>query len=106
MGTVRVMALDDSVSDGEYKFYPFQAQAGQYLRIIAAGTPNSDFDPVISILDPEANVIVEGDDSQNSLNPVVHVAIPADGTYAVRVNGYLQGGEFTLSVETLIEVGQ
>lgn len=106
MGTVRVMALDDSVSDGEYKFYPFQAQAGQYLRIIAAGTPDSGFDPVISILDSDANVMVEGDDSQNSLNPVVHVAIPADGTYAVRVNGYLQGGAFTLSVENLVEVGQ
>ncbi len=105
VGTVRVMALQDSVSDGEYKFYPFQASRGQYLRIIAAGMSNTDFDPVISILDPQANVMIEGDDSQNSLNPVVYITIPADGTYAVRVNGYLRGGEFTLSVDDLIEVG-
>jgi hypothetical protein len=106
VGTVSLVALDDTISDGEYKFYPFQAQTGQNLRITVAGAPNMTFDPVISILDSEAEVIAEGDDSQNSLNAIVYLRIPADGTYAVRVNGYLQGGDFSLLVDELIEVGR
>jgi hypothetical protein len=105
VGTISVVALEDTIGDGEYKFYPFQAEAGQNLRITVSGSPNMNFDPVISILDPEAEVIAEGDDSQNSLNAIVFVEIPADGTYAVRVNGYLQGGDFSLLVDNLVEVG-
>jgi hypothetical protein len=106
VGTVSLVALEDTISDGEYKFYPFQAQMGQNLRITVAGAPNMNFDPVVSILDPAAAVIAEGDDSQNSLNAIVYLRIPADGTYAVRVNGYLQGGDFSLLVDNLVEVGR
>jgi hypothetical protein len=106
VGTVNLVALEDTIGDGEYKFYPFQAEMGQNLRVTVAGAPNMTFDPVISILDPEADVIAEGDDSQNSLNAIVYLKIPADGTYAVRVNGYLQGGNFSLLVDHLVEVGR
>jgi hypothetical protein len=41
---------------------------------------------------------LEGDDSPNSLNPYVEVTLPADGTYQIRVNGYLSSGDFRVIV--------
>ena len=96
-----VMTVSDSISSDQYQFYPFQGQAGQQLRIQVIAEPGSSLDPVAALLGPDGQEIAAGDDSETDLNPRFMVNIPADGTYTVRVNGYLSTGPFTLLVEAL-----
>ncbi len=96
-----LMSVDDAVSEGDYGFYPLQAQAGQRLRIQVIAQPGSGLDPVAALLDEHGNEIARGDDSEIDLNPRFTADIPSEGTYTVRVNGYLSGGAFTLLVEVL-----
>ena len=42
------------------------------------------------------------DDSNGSPNAEMVVMLPTDGTYRVRVNGYLSAGTFTLTVDALV----
>ena len=96
-----LMSVNDDVAEGDYSFYPLQAQAGQRLRVQVNALPGSELDPVAVLLDAAGNEIARGDDSDTDLNPRFTVDIPADGTYTVRVNGYLSGGAFELLVEVL-----
>jgi hypothetical protein len=104
-GTIRVLSITDTVPNSVYQFYPFQGRANQTLRLRVLTEFGSTFDPVIALLDNEGKVIAEGDDIDGSLNPTVYVTLPADGTYTVRVNGYLQGGTYELVIEELIPTG-
>ncbi|MBC8170255.1 MAG: PPC domain-containing protein [Anaerolineae bacterium] len=101
-GISRVLSISDSVAENAYQFYPFYGRAGQRLRINVIALRETPLDPVVALLNPEAEVIATGDDSEGGLNPVVYTAIPVDGTYTVRVNGYLSSGKFELVVEELI----
>jgi hypothetical protein len=101
-GTLPVLTLEDTVADQQYRFYPFQGQSGQRVRIRVIADDETPCDPVAVLLDPQANVVSEGDDSEGGgLNPIFEAQLPADGTYTVRVNGYQTGGDFTLIVEAL-----
>ncbi|GAB4328072.1 MAG: hypothetical protein Kow00117_14680 [Phototrophicales bacterium] len=95
--TAPVMVIVDRVPESAYQFYPFQGRAGQRL-IIQVEAMSEGFDPVVALIAPDGNVIAEGDDSPDSLNPYVEVVLPVDGTYQVRVNGYLTGGDFRVMV--------
>jgi hypothetical protein len=101
-GLTRILAVNDSVAENAYQFYPFQGRAGENLRITVAAEYGTSFDPVVALLDSDATVIVQGDDSEGSLNPQVYVTLPADGLYTVRVNGYLTSGNYEVIVEKLI----
>lgn len=103
-GLTRVLSITDTITENAYLFYPFQGRAGQTLRISVVAEFGNSLDPVVALLDADAAILVEGDDSENSLNPQVYVAIPADGTYTVRVNGYLSAGKFDLIVEELVPI--
>ncbi|MBC7871477.1 MAG: pre-peptidase C-terminal domain-containing protein, partial [Chitinophagaceae bacterium] len=70
------------------------------VRIRVLATDGTTFDPVAALLDPAGTVIAEADDSEG-LNPVMTLELPADGTYSVRVNGYLTSGAYTVLVEEL-----
>lgn len=98
-----ILAASDSLEAGEYGFYTFQAQAGQVLQIEVLANGNNDFDPVAALIDPNGDVIVEADDSEGSLNPIFSLTIPEDGTYSIRVNGYLSGGQFDLRVSLVLD---
>ncbi len=100
-GSVTLMQVRDSVADQQYAFLPFQGQAGQSLRIMVNGAEG--FDPVAALLDPEAQVIAEADDSDGRLDPRIEITLPTDGTYNLRVNGYQQGGDFIAIVQALYE---
>ena len=95
--------VDDSVAEGQYQFYAFQGQAGQRVHIEAIANAGELLDPVIAILNPDGDIILEADDSNGSLNPMTDLTLPDDGTYQVRVNGYLSGGQFTLRVAILFD---
>lgn len=101
-GTVRLLSVDDTAPDNQYRFYPFQGRAGQRVEIRVVTQPGTNFDPVAALLGPDGQVVAEGDDSDNSLNPRFVVDLPVDGTYLVRVNGYLRGGPFELTVTELV----
>jgi hypothetical protein len=100
-GIVRLLTVDDTVADGAYAFYPFQGQAGQQIEISVVTEADNGFDPVAVLIGPDGSIIAEGDDSENSLNPRFVMTLSEEGTYTVRVNGYLRGGDFELSVVAL-----
>jgi hypothetical protein len=97
-----LLMLEDTVPDSAYHFYPFYGLAGQRVRAAVIAEPGTDFDGVAVLLDSDAQIIAEGDDSSGSLNPVFVVTLPRDGTYNLRVNGYLKGGRYRVLVEELI----
>lgn len=97
--TALLFTVDAVVPDNAYTFYPFQGQAGQRVRISVIAGDGSGFDPVAALVGPDGVVLIEVDDSDGDLNARFVFDLPQDGTYNVRVNGYLQGGPFVLTVE-------
>lgn len=96
-----LMSLDDVLEPEAYQFYVFQGLAGQKIRIRIEPKPGEILDPVAALLDSAGQVIAEADDSNGTLNPVIEITLPVDGSYTVRVNGYLSSGRFDLYVEQL-----
>lgn len=97
---ILLFTIEDVVSEGAYAFYPFQGAAGQRVRVSVTAQPASGFDPVAVLIAPDGRELAIGDDD-NGLNPQFTADLPTDGTYQVRVNGYLTGGPFDLVVERL-----
>jgi hypothetical protein len=100
--TIPVLQFDDFAPENEYLFYPFQGLAGQQVLVRVIALPGSSLDPVAAVLGPDGNVIAEQDDREGNLNPRFYVELPEDGTYTVRVNGYLSSGPFQLDVLLLV----
>jgi hypothetical protein len=98
---ILLFTVEDDVPQGEYAFYPFQGVAGQQVRVSVIAQAASGFDPVAALIGPDGREVAMGDDGPDSLNPQFSAALPADGTYQVRVNGYLSGGPFELVVERI-----
>lgn len=96
-----ILSVDDVVGDQAYKFYIFQGRANQRVRVSVLAKPGGRLDPVAALLGPDGQVLAQGDDSADDLNPRFEVVLPVDGTYTVRVNGYLTSGAFDLLVEWL-----
>ena len=69
------------------------------IRVVAA--PGSTLDPVAALLGPDGTVIAENDDGGSNLNVRFYADLPEDGTYTVRVNGYLSSGAFELLVDAI-----
>lgn len=99
---VPVMAAAGFVGAERYAFYPFQGLAGQQVEIQVIAHPGGDLDPVAVLLAPDGAEIAGGDDSPDDMNPRFSASLPADGTYTVRVTGYLSSGDFTLTVDRLM----
>lgn len=101
-GVAPLLTFDDQVEPGAYRFFPFQGRAGQEVVVRVRAEPGSDFDPVAALIGLDGTVIAEGDDEGDDLNPQFSARLPQDGTYQVRVSGYLSGGRFELWVEALV----
>lgn len=97
-----LLTFDDQVEPGAYRFFPFQGRVGQEIRVRVRASPGSGLDPVAALIGPDGTVIAEGDDLGEDLNPQFTVRLPQDGTYQVRVSGYLSGGRFEVWVEALL----
>lgn len=96
-----LMSLDDEIILDTYQFYVFRGLARQKVRIRVEPKPGEVLDPVAVLLDPSGNEIAQADDSNGTLNPIIELTLPEDGSYTVRVNGYLTSGRFDLYVEQL-----
>ncbi|MGJ3237374.1 MAG: PPC domain-containing protein [Anaerolineae bacterium] len=99
---VLILQASGQVDEGQYQFYAFQGQAGQRVQVQAVAD-DAGFDPVLALIDPQGTIIAEADDSDGTLNPRTTLTLPADGTYQVRVNGYLSQGAFTTRVAILFD---
>ncbi len=97
-----LLTANDRVADSAYRFYPFYGRAGQRVRVMVTADAQNEFDGVAALLDPDGKILAEGDDYQGSLDPMFSVTLPRDGTYNLRVNGYLKGGAYRVLVEELI----
>ncbi|MBI1279668.1 MAG: hypothetical protein GC179_16185 [Anaerolineaceae bacterium] len=100
-GRVLLLSYDDSVPANTYQYYTFYAQAGTQVEVHVMAQPGSSLDAVAALLAPDGSVLGQGDDEDNNINPRFYVPLPVDGTYRVRVNGYLTSGAFTLTVNAL-----
>ncbi len=96
-----ILSVEDFAPEGQYMFYPFQGAAGQLVQIRVIGLPEGGLDPVVTLIAPDGRPLADADDSDGTLNPRLIVELPQDGTYTVRVNGYLSSGPFQLIVEVL-----
>lgn len=97
-----ILLVNDSVTEGDYGFYSFYGHADDRVQIQVTAADTQRLDPVAVLLDPSGQEIAEGDDD-DGLNPRFSATLPVDGTYTVRVNGYLSGGDFELKVAVVIE---
>jgi hypothetical protein len=100
--TIPVLQFDDVVPPDTYLFYPFQGHAGGQVLIRVVAAPGSTLDPVAALLGPDGTVIAENDDGGSNLNVRFYADLPEDGTYTVRVNGYLSSGAFELLVDAVV----
>ncbi len=100
-GTVLLLSYDDNALANAYLYYTFYGQAGTQVEIRVAAKPGSQLDAVAALLGPDGNVVAQGDDEDNNINPRFTATLPVNGTYRVRVNGYLTSGAFTLTVNAL-----
>jgi hypothetical protein len=97
-----ILTRQDSIPPSRYQLYPFYGRAGQHIRVLVEATDGV-FDPVSALISPENIILIEADDSHNTLNPDFTYILPTDGTYNIRVNGYITGGTFRLIVYELWE---
>jgi hypothetical protein len=100
--SILLMRFDDRAEAESYQTYPFQGEAGMQVYIQVVAADGSALDPVAVLFGPDGAEVARGDDSPGDLNPRFTTDLPADGTYTVRVNGYLSSGDFTLTVEALL----
>ncbi len=98
-----ILNVDDVIeTSSEYRFYPFWGFKGQrvYVRVLAV--EESGLDPVAALIGPDGTELMLADDSEGDLNARFEFELPEDGTYNVRVNGYLTTGPFIITVEELV----
>ncbi len=96
-----------SVDTGNTYSYNFTAQAGDWVTITARGLSQG-FDPYISLLDANGNVLIDNDDNGSGYGALAFLDaqipnyhITESGTYTVEVSGYDAGGSFGLTIGTL-----
>jgi len=97
-----ILSVNDAVVQNAYEFYVFQGRTGQEVRIQVDGATGSGLDPVAVLIAPDGREIAQGDDSNGTLNTDFTASLPVDGTYTVRVNGYLSAGDFQLRVAVVL----
>ncbi|WP_199246378.1 tetratricopeptide repeat protein [[Phormidium] sp. ETS-05] len=81
-----------------YDMHIFSGKAGQTITITLE---SPDFDTYLILLDAEGNKLADNDDvAENNSNSTVTATLPADGDYAIIVNGYDANsrGNYTLTV--------
>jgi hypothetical protein len=100
-GTVPLVTVNGTVAPEAYAFVPFYGRAGEVVRVYVNAPVGGTLDPVAALIAPDGQTIGGGDDLPNSMNVQFEATLPADGTYQVRVSGYLSGGEYVLYVERL-----
>ncbi|MBI5671102.1 MAG: tetratricopeptide repeat protein [Chloroflexi bacterium] len=88
---------------GKVYRFPFEAQAGQTLRLSATAREGAATDPLIVLLDAQGNPVAADDDSGGGMNARIDAyAAPESGTYTLLVGH--AGGSPDGPVRVLLEV--
>jgi hypothetical protein len=93
-GVLPILTVEGTVGPEEYVFLPFQGRDGQKVIVQVRARGASSLDPVAALIGLDGGVIVEGDDSAGTLDAYFEATLPADGTYQLRIHGYLTSGDF------------
>lgn len=84
--------------------HKFTGKAGQAVTI---ALNSSEFDPFLSLLDPNGTEIATNDDFARSLNSTIVITLPQDGVYTALVRSYSgQGGNYSLSIHPATDYEQ
>lgn len=82
--------------------FPFEAAAGQRVRLTASGRPGQAVDPLLVLLDPAGNPVAADDDGGGDMNAQITYVIPAGGTYTLLVGH--AGGSPDGPVRVLLQI--
>jgi hypothetical protein len=93
-GVLPILTVEGTVGPEEYVFLPFQGRAGQKVIVQVRARGASALDPVAALIGLDGSVIAEGDDSAGTLDAYFEATLPEDGTYQLRIHGYLTSGDF------------
>lgn len=93
-GVLPILTVEGTVGPEEYVFLPFQGRAGQTVIVQVRAHGASALDPVAALIGLDGSVITEGDDSAGTLDAYFEATLPEDGTYQLRIHGYLTSGDF------------
>jgi hypothetical protein len=76
--------------------WTFDGSAGQQVTILVESVNGSD--PNLALIDPQGNVIGEDDDSGDGTSAQLVIALPANGTYTIRIDIFTPG-DYNVSVK-------
>jgi hypothetical protein len=93
-GVLPILTVEGTVGPEEYVFLPFQGRADQKVIVQVRANGASTLDPVAAIIGLDGSVLTEGDDSAGTLDAYFEAVLPEDGTYVLRIQGYLTSGDF------------
>ncbi len=93
------------MSEGSVFSIPFEAGAGQLVRVAANTKVGSELDPLLVVLAPDGTAVAADDDSGINLDAVARFTAPASGTYTLLVT-HAGGGSEGEAVLTLSITGQ
>jgi Ca2+-binding RTX toxin-like protein len=102
-GVVVLGRFLNSADVNEYSVYLYAGEAHSFWVGGAATEyyPSSAPDPVLTLLDANANVIASDDNSGEGTNPVIHFTAPTDGWYRLKLTeapGATAGGSYRLII--------
>ncbi|CAN5462391.1 hypothetical protein BH23ACT9_BH23ACT9_29130 [soil metagenome] len=88
---------------GATAFHAFQGRAGDQLRIRLDAFGSEALDPVLTLRDPQGQVIASNDDAEGTLDSRLDVTLPVDGTYCVQAAGFdISTGAYLLAVDPFL----
>lgn len=88
--------IQTGIGQGRVYQHVVEMESGQTINVAVIG--GEAFDPVLRLVDPAGNIVVEVDDVGASLDPRTSFTATVSGLYTIEVQGYEGGsGNFTLN---------
>jgi hypothetical protein len=94
--------LTDAAPEQSFQVTAPASLVGKQMQVTADGVPSGDVDLVLSVTDPDGNVVADSID--NTTSPEIYAAtVKKAGTYTITVSGFAgETGPFTLDVSPIV----
>ncbi len=94
--------LTDTKPEQSFKVNAPASMVGQKMQVTADGVPSGEVDLVLTVTDPDGNVVADHID--NTTSPEIYAAtVKKAGTYTITVSGFEgETGPFTLDVSPIV----
>jgi hypothetical protein len=86
-------------ANAEVGWWQFEGHLGDIVAIAMDATDYGD--PVLQLIDINGNHMSSNDDTEESLNSLIHFSLPEDGIYYINAGWYSNPGRYTLSLTTI-----